>query len=85
MRYTSDKSGSVAVYVRTFPISGSEWRISTDVGAQPRWRSDGRELFFIGPDRKLMVVEVKLAVPGVPKPLFDTRVLTVTDFRNHYM
>ncbi|HEX6733148.1 MAG TPA: protein kinase, partial [Pyrinomonadaceae bacterium] len=86
--YTSDKSGSAAVYIRTFPFSGSEWRISTDVGAQPRWRGDGRELFFIGPDRKLMVVEVKLGPPfqvGVPKPLFDTRVLTVTDFRNHYV
>lgn len=86
--YTSDKSGSVAVYVQTFPLSGSEWRISTGVGAQPRWRSDGRELFYIGPDRKLMVVDVKLGPPfqvGVPKPLFDTRVLTITDFRNHYV
>ena len=85
--YTSDKSGSPAVYVQTFPLSGSEWRISTDVGAQPRWRSDGRELFYIGPDRKLMVVDVKLGPPfqvGVPKPLFDTRVPTITDIRNHY-
>jgi serine/threonine protein kinase len=86
--YTSDKSGSFGVYVQTFPLSGSEWRISTGVGAQPRWRSDGRELFYIGPDRKLMVVEVKLGPQfqaGVPKPLFDTRVLTVSDFRNHYV
>jgi eukaryotic-like serine/threonine-protein kinase len=85
--YTSDKSGSPAVYVQTFPLSGSQWRISTDVGAQPRWRSDGRELFYIGPDRKLMVVDVKLGPPfqvGVPKPLFDTRVPTITDIRNHY-
>ena len=86
--YTSDKSGSAAVYVQTFPPLGSEWRISSDVGAQPRWRSDGRELFYIGHDRKLMVVDVKLEPTfqvGVPKPLFDTRVLTVTDFRNHYV
>jgi serine/threonine protein kinase len=85
--YTSDKSGSAAVYVQTFPFSGSEWRISTDVGGQPRWRSNGRELFYIGQDRKLMVVDVKLGSTfqaGVPKPLFDTRVPTITDFRNHY-
>jgi eukaryotic-like serine/threonine-protein kinase len=86
--YTSDKSGSAAVYVQTFPLSGSEWRISTGIGAQPRWGRDGRELFYIGPDRKLMVAEVKLAPSfqvGVPKPLFDTRVPTITDFRNHYV
>jgi len=86
--YTSDKSGSLAVYVQTIPLSGSEWRISTGVGAQPRWRKDGRELFYIGADRKLMVVEVKLGPPfqvGVPKPLFETRVPTISDFRNHYV
>ena len=47
--------------------------------AQPRWRRDGRELFYIAADRKLMAVEVKLGATfeaGVPKPLFDTRVLT---------
>jgi Tol biopolymer transport system component len=85
--YTSDKSGSPAVYVQTFPISGSEWRISTELGAQPRWRSDGRELFYIGPDKQLMVVDIKPGSQfqvGVPKPLFGTRVPTITDFRNHY-
>ena len=86
--YTSDKSGSPAVYVQTFPFSGSEWRISTGVGAQPRWRKDGRELFYIGADSKLMVVDVKLGPPfqvGVPKLLFETRVPTIIDFRNHYV
>jgi Tol biopolymer transport system component len=86
--YTSDKSGSAAVYVQTFPFSGSEWRISTGVGAQPRWRKDGRELFYIGADNKLMVVDVKLGPPfqvGVPKLLFETRVPTIIDFRNHYV
>lgn len=86
--YTSDKSGSAAVYVQTFPFSGSEWRISTGVGAQPRWRKDGRELFYIAAGSKLMVVDVKLGPPfqvGVPKLLFETRVPTIIDFRNHYV
>ena len=86
--YISDKSGAPAVYVQAFPLTGSEVRISTGTGAQPRWRRDGRELFYIAADRKLMVVDVK---PGatfevsLPKPLFETRVITVTDFRNHYV
>jgi len=86
--YTSDKSGAPAVYVQTFPLSGSEVRVSTGAGAQPRWRRDGRELFYIAADRKLMAVDVR---PGatfevsLPKPLFETRVLTVTDLGSHYV
>ena len=86
--YTSDESGAPEVYVQTFPASDSKWRVSTDGGGQPRWRRDGRELFYIAADRKLMAVDVKPGATfeaGVPKTLFDTRVLTVTDnFRNHY-
>ena len=86
--YVSDKSGSTAVYVKSFPSSGSEWRISAGGGAQPRWRHDGRELFYLGPDRKLMAVDVTLSPrfeASVPKTLFDTRALTSSDFRNHYV
>lgn len=86
--YVSDKSGSPAVYVQTFPSSGSEWRISAGGGAQPRWRRDGRELFFLAPDRKLMAVDVTLSPrfeASVPKTLFGTRALTFSDFRNHYV
>ena len=86
--YVSDKSGSAAVYVQTFPSSGSEWRISAGGGAQPRWRHDGRELFYLASDRKLMAVDITLSPSfeaGVPRRLFDTRVLTTSDFRNHYV
>ncbi|MGI9168312.1 MAG: protein kinase domain-containing protein [Pyrinomonadaceae bacterium] len=85
--YTSNVSGAPEVYVQTFPASGGPMRVSTGGGGQPRWRRDGRELFYIGVDRKLMAVDVKLGVifeSGVPKPLFGTRVITLTDFRNHY-
>ena len=86
--YVSDKSGSTAVYVQTFPSSGSEWRISAGGGAQPRWRRDGRELFYLAPDKKLMAVDVTLSPrfeASVPKTLFGTRALTFSDFRNHYV
>ena len=85
--YTSNVSGAPEVYVQRFPASGGPMRVSTGGGGQPRWRRDGRELFYIGVDRKLMAVDVKLGATfeaGVPKTLFGTRVLTLTDFRNHY-
>ncbi len=85
--YTSDESGASEVYVQTFPTSGSRVRVSTGGGYQPRWRRDGRELFYIAPDRKLMAVGVRPGAvfeAGVPQTLFGTRVLTLTEFRNHY-
>ncbi|HSE31170.1 MAG TPA: protein kinase [Pyrinomonadaceae bacterium] len=76
--YSSNESGQFQVYVQSFPPSGSKWPISIDGGAQPRWRGDGRELYYFTPDRKLMGVEVnggsdKFQV-GEPKPLFELRV-----------
>jgi Tol biopolymer transport system component len=85
--YTSDESGGPEIYIQTFPTSGGRWRVSAGGGCQPSWRGDGRELFYIAADRKLMAVDVKLGTSfetGVPQPLFDTRVLTLTDFRSHY-
>ena len=75
--YVSNESGKQEVYVQSFPASGGKWQISTDGGAQPVWRHDGRELFYINPDRKLMSVEIKTGATfeaGVPKMLFETRV-----------
>jgi eukaryotic-like serine/threonine-protein kinase len=86
--YTSDESGTPEVYVQTFPASAGKWRVSTGGGFQPQWGRDGRELFYIAPDRKLMAVGVKSGAAfeaGAPEPLFVTRVLTMTDFRNHYV
>ena len=77
--YTSDESGTRDVYVQTFPAPGGRWRVSTGGGTQPRWRRDGRELFYIAAGRKLMAADVKPGATfeaGVPKLLFDTRVLT---------
>jgi len=75
--YVSDESGRSEVYVRTFPQLGDKWQVSTGGGAQPHWRHDGKELYFISPDRKLMAVDVKLGQTfemGTPKPLFQTQV-----------
>jgi eukaryotic-like serine/threonine-protein kinase len=69
MAYTSDESGQREVYVRQFPSAEGEKRISIAGGEQPRWRGDGRELFFVGGDGKMMAVAVK-AMAG-PKPTFE--------------
>jgi len=86
--YTSDEHGRWEVYVQTFPASGGKWVVSVDGGAQPRWRRDGKELFFIAPDRKLMAVDVKLEgsvfEAGVPKVLFQTNVVSYPNPRNVY-
>ena len=78
MAYTSDESGQREVYVRPFPTGDGQWRISIAGGEQPRWRGDGKELFFVAADGKMMAVLVKAvtgAAPsieaGVPQPLFD--------------
>ncbi len=57
--YTSNASGQNEVYVQTFPDpEGGKWMISRAGGVQPRWRRDGRELFFISADSKMMAVDM---------------------------
>ncbi|HEV8368025.1 MAG TPA: protein kinase [Pyrinomonadaceae bacterium] len=76
--YTSNESGRNEVYVRRFPECDNQMQISTDGGAQPHWRKDGREFFYIASDRKLMAVDVTLGTSlqvGTPKPLFTTRIM----------
>ena len=79
--YSSNESGQYQVYVQSFPISGGKWQVSTGGGAQPQWRRDGKELFYLTPDRKIMAVDVNGAgstfVAGIPQPLFDARVSTL--------
>ncbi len=56
--YQSDESGSEEVYVRPFPGPGGKWMVSAGGGRYPRWSSDGKRLFFIDPNRKLMQVSI---------------------------
>ncbi|MFN7938071.1 MAG: protein kinase [Bryobacteraceae bacterium] len=57
--YTSDESGRFEVYVRPFPSGASKWKVSLDGGEFPLWRGDGKEIYFVSPERKLMAVPVK--------------------------
>ena len=73
--YRSDASGRDEIYVQPFPnASGGKWTISTGGGVAPRWRRDGKELFYISADSKMMAVAVSIDPgfkAGVPKPLFQ--------------
>jgi eukaryotic-like serine/threonine-protein kinase len=77
MAYVSDESGTLDVYVRAFPSSDNRWRISNNGGSQPRWRHDGKELFYVAHDGTLMAVEIARGATfaaSVPRPLFKTRI-----------
>src|SRR5205814_2577723 len=86
LAYSSDEIGRYEVYVQTFaPDSGSQpngrgkWPVSTNGGTRPVWSRDGKELYFISADRKMMAITVNNSAgekfdASVPKPLFDSRI-----------
>jgi Tol biopolymer transport system component len=58
LAYASDESGRFEIYVVPFPDGGGKWQVSTAGGQWPRWRRDGRELFYLSPDDTLMSAAV---------------------------
>jgi serine/threonine protein kinase/Tol biopolymer transport system component len=84
--YVSDESGEPQVYVQSFPKQTARVQISPGGGTQPRWRRDGRELFYVAGDGTLMAVPVRTTgsfEAQAPRPLFTTR-LQRTALRQSY-
>ena len=92
--YLSNESGPYAVYVRPFfepnsssptrtsaGASSSYWQISTQGGIQPRWSPDGKEVYYISPEGKLMAVPIKVTggtlEAGAPVALFAPKIFGV--------
>jgi hypothetical protein len=77
MTYFSRESGRSEVYVTSYPKVVGRWRVSTDGGSQARWRRDGKEIFYISRDAKLMAAEVSAASDSFQmvavRPLFPIR------------
>ncbi|MFN8061222.1 MAG: protein kinase [Vicinamibacterales bacterium] len=77
--YVSDESGRNEVYVASYPAIGGRQQVSSDGGIFPRWRRDGRELFYLDGDRTLMSAVAssrnELLSFAPPVPLFKTRAL----------
>jgi Tol biopolymer transport system component len=90
--YQSNESGSVEIYVQRYP-SGRKVRISSEGGVQARWQPEGRELFYLAPDNRLVAVPILLDAKaetvdaGKGVPLFTTQLAGQPrhDSGRHYM
>jgi serine/threonine protein kinase len=76
--FQSNQSGTNEIYLQSFPTPSVRTQVSTSGGAQPRWRRDGKELFYMALDGRLMAAAVSvdadgLIQAGVPAPLFLAR------------
>ena len=87
--YGSNESGRDEIYIRPFggPAAsgasagqvGGQWQVSTAGGIHPRWRRDGRELYYLAPNSEMMAAPITVTgatlAPGAPVPLFPTRIV----------
>jgi Tol biopolymer transport system component len=74
--YTSDESGRFELYVQGFPRATRRWQISKDSGSSPRWRRDGKELFYVSGNNALMSVETRTDptfAASTPRILFQRK------------
>jgi eukaryotic-like serine/threonine-protein kinase len=87
--YASHESGKYEIYVQSFPQHLGKWQISTRGGEEPAWRRDGKELFYLTPENKLMAVEVHTVAgqfqAAIPKPLFQAQLVQGLLWRNRYV
>jgi Tol biopolymer transport system component len=74
MAYDAPAASSRQVFVQSFPPGKGKWQVSAEGGTQPRWRRDGRELFYVDPRGRMMSVEIKPGEspdPAGAKVLFE--------------
>jgi Tol biopolymer transport system component len=74
--YSSNESGRREVYVQEFPEPRSKWQVSTNGGTSPFWRDDGREIYYLAPDSRIMAVPTEIGEgfsAGGPEALFQAR------------
>ena len=92
--FQSSESGEPEIYVQPFLRPGAKQRISRAGGVQARWRRDGKELFYLAPDQRLMAVPIQLDAElpngvdvGTPAALFTTSLAGVPQNGSgrHYM
>jgi Tol biopolymer transport system component len=84
LAYQSTESGQAQVYVQPFPPTSRKFLVSINGGQMPTWRGDGKELFFLAPDSKMMAVAVDATTDfdaGVPQALFPVELSVATTTR----
>jgi serine/threonine-protein kinase len=88
LAYTSNESGKNEVYVRPFPETrAGRWQVSLSGGSQPLWSRDGRRLYYLDTDRRLIAAAVTTSTTfGVAArhPLFDASLFTTEAFQRSY-
>jgi Tol biopolymer transport system component len=75
MAYASNETGSWEIYVSPFPSANGKWQVSNGGGQEPRWRQDGKKLFYVSADGKMMAVAVTTSASfkaDSPVALFQT-------------
>ena len=86
--YRSNETSKGEIYIRPFPGPGGKWQVSVNGGSRPHWRGDGKELFFLSDDFKIMSAEIRLGSGnveiGIVKPLFAIRPISVPLSRDIY-
>jgi Tol biopolymer transport system component len=65
LSYVSTVTGREEVYLQEFPVARGKWQVSSGGGTQPRWRRDGKELFYVSADGQLTSVMITAGPDGV--------------------
>jgi len=85
LAYAANVSGAMEIYIEPYPPSGAKWQVSNGGGSMPRWRRDGKELFFRANDDRLMSVTINATAHGLeistPSPLFQTHMRQALGFQ----
>ncbi len=73
--FSATESGQPEVFVAPFPAATRRWRVSADGGSQARWRRDGKEIFYVAPNKMLMSAQIETSASGITvkdyDPLFE--------------
>jgi Tol biopolymer transport system component/tRNA A-37 threonylcarbamoyl transferase component Bud32 len=78
--YQTNESGQYEIYIQSFPEPGVRAQVSIEGGSQPRWRPDGKELFYVSLSGRLMAAPISVdstgqIISGTSTPLFETRIV----------
>jgi eukaryotic-like serine/threonine-protein kinase len=86
--YASNETGKWEIYVTSFPDAHGKWLVSRGGGEQPRWRGDGKELFYLSSDSKMMAAPVTTGATfdaGSPAALFQTTPRQPVSTNDHFV
>jgi hypothetical protein len=85
LAYQSRETGTMQIFIVPYPEPTGKWQITTLGGSYPIWNRNGKELFYVSPDDRIMAVDISTAngtvTAGVPKPLFLARLYPMLGYQ----